>query len=97
MSLRRCLRIVLEVGWVLAVDLGVQILNVIVHHVADNEWRGDDEDLRADSSQRIRDALADDVREGALLEGGDLVRDDAAHLGKFSESVTHGDGRFGLS
>lgn len=43
------------------------------------------EDVRADATEHIGNTLADGTGEGALLEGRQLVGDNAVHLGKVAE------------
>lgn len=51
-------------------------------------WRHG-EDVRAEPTEHVRHSLAEGSGKRALLERRQLVGDDAAHLGQFSESVSH--------
>ena len=48
-----------------------------------------DEDLRPDPPEGVGDRLGPPSGEGFLFVRGNLVGDDTAHLGQFTESVTH--------
>lgn len=49
------------------------------------------EHVGAEAAEHVRDALAERIGEGALLERRQLVGDEARHLSQLTESVAHVD------